>query len=197
MKNPDIPLRPPMLLAIAYAPAPIRRRLAWLLILDQRLLSILERTTEPMIAQLRLSWWRDALKLAPGKRPKGEPLLAELNQIEPDNALIDAGLLLVDAFEILATGGDSAEQDTARNQRISAICDAFAIWVGCAESQQKQIDYIADWWGDAAMPMPKSIPRVLRPLSILALAEQMESSDSTTAPVIHGLRLNWHALTGR
>lgn len=186
-----------MLLAIAYAPVPIRRRLAWLLTLDLRLLSILERTTEPMIAQLRLSWWRDALKLAPDKRPKGEPLLAELNQIEPDDALIDAGLLLVDAFEILATGGDSAEQDTARNQRISAICDAFAIWVGCAESHQKRIDYIADWWGDAAMPMPKSIPRVLRPLSILALAEQMESSDSTTAPVIHGLRLNWHALTGR
>lgn len=193
MKNPDTPLVPPMLLAIAYAPAPVRTRLAWLLTLDQRLSDVLTRASEPMIAQLRLSWWRDALNTDSDKRPKGEPMLAELNAIGSDDALIDSGLKLVDAYEILATSSDFLEQDNAKKQRILAITKAYRLWSGCADAKDYQIDPIIQYWMNPAEPLPKSLPRILRPLTILALAEQLESSHSRAWP----LRLNWHALTGR
>lgn len=193
MKNPDAPLPPPMLLAIAYAPAPVRARLAWLLTFDQRLSDVLTRGSESMIAQLRLSWWRDALNSNPDKRPKGEPLLALLNVIEPDDLVTTAGLKLVDAYEILATASDSLEQDNAKRQRILAITKSYRLWRGYADSEDHQIDKIIQYWMNPAEPLPKSLPRILRPLTILALAEHLESSQSRTSP----LRLNWHALTGR
>lgn len=146
-----------------------------------------------MIVQLRLSWWRDALNMVPDKRPQGEPLLAQLNEIESNDGAISAGLSLIDAFEILATDTDLLAMDAAQMQRISAICGAYALWVDCAESENHQLDQIADWWRAPAGPMPKSLPRMLRPLTILALTEHLEGSQNRTSP----LRLNWHALTGR
>ena len=188
-----MPLPPPMLLAIAYAPVSVRARLAWLLALDQRLADVLTRASEPMIAQLRLSWWRDALNSAPDKRPKGEPLLAQLDEIASDDGAILAGRSLIDVFEILATGADTQAREVAQRQRIAALCAAFASWAACGEFQNVQIDRIANWWSNPAGPLPKSLPRTLRPLTILALAEHLESSHSQASP----LRLNWHALTGR
>ena len=193
MKSSDILLPPPMLLAIAYAPVPVRARLKWLLMLDQRLADVLNRASEPMIAQLRLSWWRDALNSTPDRRPKGEPLLMELNDIKPDEAILVAGLSLVDACEVLATGTDLQERSDARKLRISAICEAYRTWNGCADFGDSQIDLIVNWWTNPATPVPQSLPRLFRPLTILALAEKLETSQSQQLPI----RLNWHALTGR
>lgn len=146
-----------------------------------------------MIAQLRLSWWRDALISDADKRPKGEPLLAALKEIVPDEAVIDAGLKLVNAYEVLATGSEPQEQDAARVQRISAICSAYANWIGDVGVTQQHITCITDWWANPDRRPPKSLPRLLRPLSILALAEQLAGSQQRISP----LRVNWHALTGR
>jgi 15-cis-phytoene synthase len=197
MKTPETSLPPPILLAIAYTPEPVRARLSWLLMLDQRLSEVLSRASEPMIAQLRLSWWRDALKTAPDKRPKGEPLLLKLSALAPDDTIINAGIVLVDGYEILATNADAQEQEAARLQRISVFCDAYAIWSGCAEFERSQIDLIAEYWTKPAGPFPKSFPRILRPLSIIALAERPPRIVGTSASWHHGLRINWHALTGR
>lgn len=193
MKNEASALPPPVLLAITYAPVQVRARLAWLLTLDQRLADVLTRASEPMIAQLRLSWWRDALKTSPDKRPKGEPLLADLNEIEPDETLIVASLAIVDAYEILATDADMMAQVTAQKQRISAICCAYSFWIEDEALDSSSADQVADYWRNPAGPIPKSIPRILRPLSILALAEKLERFPKGASP----LRLNWHALTGR
>ena len=193
MKNEDSALSPPVLLAITYAPVQVRARLAWLLTLDYRLKDVLTRASEPMIAQLRLSWWRDALKTSPDNRPKGEPLLAELNEIEPDEAMIVAGLAIVDAYEILATDANRMTQLTAQKQRISAICCAYSFWIEDVALDSRSTDQVAEYWGNPAGPIPKSVPRILRPLSILALAEKLDRSAKGASP----LRLNWHALTGR
>ena len=197
MRNALSPLRPPVLLAITYAPVAARARLTWLMALDQRFADVLSRTTEPLIAQLRLSWWRDALNSEPVNRPKGEPLLADLNDFKCNEDLIFAGLRLVDAFEVLATNYDLREQKTAQAQRILAICGAYAQWVGGAESQRGHIEQIASWWASADSKLPKSWTRILRPLSIIALAEKLERRKDTASSVNQGLRLNWHALTGR
>lgn len=64
--------------ALAYAPA--KARSAWLgfLALDVRLAAAVRETREPMLAQIRLAWWRERLAEAPAARPEGEPLLALL-----------------------------------------------------------------------------------------------------------------------
>jgi len=48
-------------LALAYAPAKARLQTLALFALDTRLAGLLRNSSEPMLAQLRLSWWRETL----------------------------------------------------------------------------------------------------------------------------------------
>jgi len=64
--------------ALAYAPAATRDRFAAMLALDTRLASIVRSSSEPMMAQLRLTWWRETLNRDSGEWPAGEPILASL-----------------------------------------------------------------------------------------------------------------------
>ncbi|MFM2237345.1 MAG: hypothetical protein RL209_1379, partial [Pseudomonadota bacterium] len=74
-------LYPPAQLAIAYAPRDLRSAFALLLQVDQRFAEILRNAREPMIAQIKMAWWREALSSTAEARPKGEPLLQALNQL--------------------------------------------------------------------------------------------------------------------
>ena len=194
MNDTQSPLPAPFLLTIAYAPQGLQDRLSWLIALDQRLLSVLQRASEPMIAQLRLSWWRDALNSPPENRPKGEPLLAKLEPIDPDSCLAGVGLDLVDAYEVMATETGGEALVVARRMRIEAVVHIYAGWLGLAV---QDLDSVVAYWADAVLPMPKSLPRSLRPLTIWALAERLENADTQTGIFGRGIRLNWHALTGR
>ena len=71
----------PMLqrLAFSYCPQAARGPTLGLLALDTRLASILRASREPMLAQLRLAWWREALAQPAGREPAGEPVLAALH----------------------------------------------------------------------------------------------------------------------
>lgn len=84
-----------------------QQRLLWAY--DARLADIIRTTTEPMIGQMRLAWWGDALADESGTKGRGEPLLA---------ALRDAGLAghpglgaMLDGWEALL--GDAAPDDIA------------------------------------------------------------------------------------
>lgn len=72
----DLPLL--QRLALSYAPASARGPTLGLLALDTRLAAILRAAREPMLAQLRLAWWREQLGADPASWPAGEPLLAVL-----------------------------------------------------------------------------------------------------------------------
>lgn len=65
-------------LALAYAPKAARMQTLGLLALDTRLAGLLRNSREPMLAQLRLSWWRESLGQPADKWPEGEPLLAAM-----------------------------------------------------------------------------------------------------------------------
>ncbi len=65
-------------LAIAYSPRDLQPRLASFFAFDQRLARIIAQTTEPMLAQIRIAWWRDALALDPADRPQGDAVLDAL-----------------------------------------------------------------------------------------------------------------------
>lgn len=79
-------------LALAYAPAPARDDWLTLLALDARLAGVVRAAREPVLAQLRLAWWRDRFAADPAGWPSGEPLLARLaswEQVSKLGALVD------------------------------------------------------------------------------------------------------------
>ncbi len=65
-------------LALAYAPAVSRYDWLTVLALDTRLAGVVRLAREPVLAQLKLAWWRDRLAQDVSDRPIGEPLLARL-----------------------------------------------------------------------------------------------------------------------
>jgi hypothetical protein len=182
----DEAISAPQMLAIAYAPTLVQSRLRWLLRFDNRLQGILGRATEPIIAQMRLAWWRDTLRKAPQDRPKGEPLLAALHDLGPDPLIINASISLVDAVELGLDGGGLKE-------RAGVICTTYAGWT---DSDPDMAEKLALAWAGQSDAVMTST-RVLRPLSILALSEQLENGAVKPGIFGAGVRLNWHALTGR
>lgn len=85
-------------LALSYTPRKARESAALLLLLDSRLAGILRTTGEPVLAQIKLAWWRDRLRESPDAWPRGEPLLAALAEWPADISGLSA---LVDGWEAL------------------------------------------------------------------------------------------------
>lgn len=65
-------------LALSYAPRSAAPPTLALLALDARMAGIVRTASEPLLAQLRLAWWREQLEKSETERPGGEPLLAAL-----------------------------------------------------------------------------------------------------------------------
>ena len=198
MKQQHEDLLPPARLALAYAPK--HARAAWELVLrfDIRLAGIVGTTSEPLIGQMKLAWWRDALGTKPSLRPKGEPLLAELSKIgvhELDRAVES----LVNAWEplVVADEWDLPLIQRFARERGSAVFGAFAEL--CAlddfpmqQARQWALDDLRLRFGDRVPEVLRtsvisSSRRSLTPLNILAMSVRD----------ISGSRLIWHALTGR
>ena len=191
-------LAPPAELAVTYAHHTVRPSFALLLEIDNRLQGILESAREPMIAQIKMAWWREAFENSPNARPKGEPLLQALNDVGdvvPSAALES----LVSAWEILLGSEHWAQDAVAAHAalRSDAIFQTYAHWVGAT----KDVQAAGQGWATDALRQefpdrfPKDLQRgnatslrsrKLRPLSILNMSVRTSS----------GARLVWHALTG-
>ena len=65
-------------LSVLYAPAAARPALLALHGLDLELAQLVASTTEPMLGEIRLAWWRDALLALDGGQVPAQPLLALL-----------------------------------------------------------------------------------------------------------------------
>lgn len=91
-------LPPEQRLALTYARGEGRVVVLGMLALDARLAGILRGSREPMLAQLRLAWWREQLSAPIGQRPQGEPLLALLDHWGDERAALGG---LVDGWEAL------------------------------------------------------------------------------------------------
>lgn len=119
-------------IALAYSPAESRARLAIALGLDQRLGQIVARTSEPMLGQMRLAWWREALRQAPEARPRGDAVLDAVTQewaapVEPLAGLVDGWEVLL-GHEVL----DAAAAQVFAEARSEALLAACAIAPGDA-----------------------------------------------------------------
>lgn len=191
-------MSPPTRLALAYVPHRLRPAFALLLQIDGRFADILHNAREPMIAQIKMAWWREAFGKTPQQRPKGEPLLQALNHM---NELIPYTALeaLTLAWESLLGSEEWTQEVVARHaaQRAEAIFQTYAQWIGC----QQDVGALGQLWAleTLRMAFPERVPdgvslpparlpkaRKRRPLSILTMSVRTTS----------GPRLVWHALTG-
>ena len=67
-------------LALAYTPEFLRGPLRIFFEFDARLARLVTATSEPMLGQVRLAWWRDTLGMAVSERPKGDEVLDAIGQ---------------------------------------------------------------------------------------------------------------------
>lgn len=86
-------------LAALFAPEPQRRGLLALLAFDHELARTPSVTKEPMLARIRLEWWREAMAEATGAgKPRAQPVVEVLGEIARAHGLTrDALVALIDA----------------------------------------------------------------------------------------------------
>uniref|UniRef100_UPI0035CB8D7D squalene/phytoene synthase family protein n=1 Tax=uncultured Sphingomonas sp. TaxID=158754 RepID=UPI0035CB8D7D len=71
-------LEPERDLAIGYAPVAARAALVALFALDDTLAQILRTTRDPLVGQMRLTWWHGALSALDTAAPPAQPVLQAL-----------------------------------------------------------------------------------------------------------------------
>jgi phytoene synthase len=116
-------------LALAHTEPNRRGALRIFLELDSRLARIVSGTTEPMLGQMRLAWWRDTLGTPANGRPSGDAVLDGIAAHWPgrETALVR----LVDGWEHLLTGPPLSELDArgfaeGRRDALIAVYDRGA-----------------------------------------------------------------------
>lgn len=193
-------------LALAHARREFREPFRFLLNLDNRLYSVASRGSEPLLAQMRIAWWREQLAKAAAERPAGEPLLAELGVISSayaDLNIPSAANQLVDAWEIIAINRESGSADNYRrfaNLRSDAIFESYASWIEATTQEQDDASEVGQYWALASLglsaPIAAKKRTTIRPLSILAKGAALDLVSSPWVRSIGALRLGIHALTG-
>lgn len=101
MSDAFLQLDPLRRLVIAYAKRQNRSRYALAFALDSRFADVIRSTSETLIGQMRLTWWRDILTKAAVERPSGEPLVALINEAEQEGADLAPLLDLLEGWELL------------------------------------------------------------------------------------------------
>lgn len=116
-------MAPECRLALAYA-GKDSEAFAALFALDYRLARAAREASEPIIAQMKLAWWRDRFGEEPADWPVGEPLLAALAGWGEGAGRLGA---LIDGWEAVGVGG----QGKAARELVAG---REAAWLALAES---------------------------------------------------------------
>lgn len=168
-------------LALAYASARGKAAMLALLALDARLAKALRGRREPIAAQLRLAWWRDALARPAAEWPGGEPVLEMLRSWSDPSclgALVDGWEALLtekldpQAIESFAAGRAEGFACLARELSVESLADArqaARVWaladLAANVSDEAERKLVVGRGRDLAMP---KLPASLRPLAVLA-----------------------------
>lgn len=172
-------------LALAYAPSHSRGAFLALLALDARLAEVVRSASEPMLAQIRLAWWRDILAREGEDRPQGEPLVAALGEwgdgagdlvalVDGWESLVDEGPLTTDGIRAFCEGRGAAFAALAKvvecHEASEAARSAGQAWA--LSDLASRLDDPHE--REAAMAIVRegewrriALPRALRPLSVL------------------------------
>jgi phytoene synthase len=203
-------------LILTYAPASRRAGLAALLALDDTLAAILRTTRDPMVGQMRLTWWHGALTALDTAPAPAEPVLAMLARdvvplvsgaalagigegweelLDPDP--LDDGRLQAFAARrggrLFAAAGAVLGANARDPIELAGRGWALADLAGHVrdEPTARRAQAMAQPSLTAAMAVRWSRP--VRPLGALAHLARMDPDAGATRVA----RLMWHRLTGR
>ncbi|SDA11953.1 squalene/phytoene synthase family protein [Sphingomonas sp. NFR15] len=216
---------PESALALDYAPAEIRPALHALFALDDTFGQVLRTTTEPMIGQMRLAWWHDALRRLDEAAPPAQPVLQDLAEAVLPRGVSGAALAeLVTGWEALieAETIDEAVMRAHAEARGGGVFAAAAALLGRSDARVAAAGRgwaLADLsrhlraagaagqaraMAEAALAeaLSGAWPARLRPLGALALVARMNLAVPADAPIPAGAprrvaRLMVHRMTGR
>lgn len=202
-------------MVLSYAPAAARAGLAALLALDDALGAILQGTRDPMIGQMRLTWWHGALTALDDRPAPAEPILqAVMRDVIPSVAgarlaeMIDGWEELLDPEPL-----DDARLERFAEHRGSGLFEAAGAVIGAVASdplaQAGRGWALADLAGhlsdlrarERARQMAVTAlqsagarwSRPARPLGAMAALARIPNA----APPSRVARALWHRLTGR
>ena len=179
-------LPPEAEIALAWSGAKVRGPLSMALHLDRRLARIVARNREPMLGQMRLAWWRDALGMPVGERPRGDAVLDGIGVHWAGRECALTGL--VNAWEVLVTAdqlgpreienfaagrgaffaafaGNEARDDLSDRLVAAGRCWALADAASKVSDDKERATLIAA--GLAATQRAGRLPRDLRGLAVL------------------------------
>ena len=86
---------------LSHVPIASRAGLAALLLLDDTLAAILRSTRDPMVGQLRLTWWHDALAALDTRPPPAEPVLQAIARDVMPHVMASTLTTMVEGWEEL------------------------------------------------------------------------------------------------
>jgi phytoene synthase len=217
-------LDPERRLALSYIGKSQRGPLELLWRLDASFAQLLGGSTQPLAAQLKLAWWREALTALDGAPAPAEPMLQEIKC-----GLLPAGLSgreladLADGWEQLLAHESLSPADllaygsgrggglfglSARllgSEPIAGLGEAGVGWalVDLARHSSRTDEAQAALQA-AALHLagaPRRWPRALRPLGMLTMLAQRDAATSGDLPKMGSpgriLRMFAHRLTGR
>lgn len=204
---------PERALAFGYAPDAARDGMVALFALDATLAKLARHTREPVAAQLRLAWWRDALGKLEAGPVAGQPLLAALHdEVLPAGVSGAALVRIVDGWESLIVA-DLAEY---ARERGGGLFEAAA---GVLRAADPWLSEAGEGWAlaDLALTSPDGVigrearllaePRLAlarprtsragRPLAALSLSARHDLAGSPEGSPRRIARLLKLRLTGR
>jgi phytoene/squalene synthetase len=120
-------------LGAVFAPEPARRDLLALLAFDHELARTPAVTSEPMLARIRLQWWREAVREAAGEsRPRAQPVVESLGEMMGRRGIDSEALVAaIDARETAVDG----PLDVARTARSFADLQLAVLGIDDAQSR--------------------------------------------------------------
>ena len=208
-------------LAVGYAPSSAREGFAALLDLDHQLASILQSTTEPMIGQMRLTWWYEALEKLDREPAPAHPVLRRLAEAVLPSGVRGADLApMIEGWEALLDDGEALDDGRIAlhaRARGGVLFASIGHLLGGADWEPLGIAWamadLARHIGDktvaerigaqalGALDTGLSSKRVrgtrgLSGLGVLA-RESLRHPDRLPGHPLRAARLAWHGLTGR
>ncbi|AMO71572.1 hypothetical protein AZE99_06610 [Sphingorhabdus sp. M41] len=190
--------------------------------LDARFAEVIRSTSEILIGQMRLTWWRDILTKPAADRPAGEPLVEHINIFEEKGESLAPLLVLLDGWEAMlddfpwedrqfdnyaeARGGGTFEFALAGGKSLSEeqaeLGRAWALWDfarHCSDANMRHSAFERCTEIVASRPQP-DFDRSGRPLSILCkLMIRDVRKGQLTADLYNpasAARIIWHGISG-
>ena len=207
-------------LALSYADAATRPALDALFALDDRLGAILRTTREPIVGQMRLTWWYEALGRLDTSPAPAEPILGALQAVVLPKGVSGAMLAtLTDGWDVLLEPTlDAPAIERFARDRGRRLFDLAAILL---ETVDERIGSAGEGWAlvdlarGLADPAERTVaasraratldtalqgrwPVKARALGAIALSARFDIDDPSPSPGSpkRVARLAWHRLTG-